>query len=59
MSYKMIKTITITFDANKRLEELAHISGKSMSQYIEDLIVADYDKKFPQPMTIEEELARR
>ena len=59
MPNKMIKTITISYEANKHLETLAGEAGKSMSQYIEDLVLEAYDKKHPQPMTIEEELARR
>ena len=38
MANKMIMTITISFEAKQRLESLASESGKSMSQFIEDLI---------------------
>lgn len=38
MANKMIMTITISFEAKQKLELLASESGKSMSQFIEDLI---------------------
>ena len=41
MANKMIMTITISYPAKTRIELLAAASGKSMSQHIEDLIMAD------------------
>ena len=41
MANKMIMTITISYPAKTRLEALASASRKSMSQHIEDLIMAD------------------
>ena len=38
MANKMIMTITISFEAKQKLESLASDAGKSMSQFIEDLI---------------------
>ena len=41
MANKMIMTITISYPAKTRLEALVVVSGKSMSQHIEDLVMND------------------